>query len=202
MATIQNVIDEVTAILGRPDQATLITSTTKAMIIKAHCVEKFHRDLWTTTGTAVTTPGQIVTENLPTRFRDFESIMVTDSSGSPVYSGWTGGDRSLALNVDYIQFVDPNEFPNNVKYTVVGDKYKVASPFGSISNLSLGYYAFPDLTNLANTTWMLGNELIVRAIEDGISMYVKLKLRDPSAKVDANMWTMWQEDIRALGLLV
>ena len=197
MASLQNIADKVKLITGRIDQTVLIEAATKAIVTKAHTLDLFKRDLAVSGVVAIGVPAQEVTITpLPERLRDFAYIALTDVAGTPL-----GTSKYLAVVSDLIQLKDNTEFTGDIKYCIVGDSLKIYSPFGSVNYIQYGYYQYPDVSSMALSTWLTNNALAEQAIVDGVTFYVKQKLRDVAGqRVERDLWTMWQQDILALNL--
>jgi hypothetical protein len=164
-----------------------------------HSADKFKRDLVESTLVTIGSPANKVSFALPSLFRDFSFVMVTDANGAPYYDE----DQSIAQNCELHELQDINERPARIKRTIVGTNCQVYNPAGNITYLLYGYYAFPDVSSMSNSTWITNNAAGEQAIVDGAMYYVKQKLGDTEGmRVEQQFWHMWLSTVISINVLI
>ncbi len=182
--------------IKRPDQTALISSAVNAMVLKAHSVDFFPRDLVESNVITVGTPGTEVSEALPTRWRKFNYIFQTGSTGL-ILAGHKGFE-----NVDAADRFQWDTSAKNEIYYVAGSNVKLKNFKTSISYIKYGYFEYPDVSNDALNTWMTSNVMLERAILDMAIRYIHLKLGDATrARSEELNWVEWKATILAEALI-
>jgi len=178
---------------GKPHQSALIERAVKSVILKAHQSDYYQRDLTSDDNVVPGSPAIAVVEELPTRFRKFESIELLDAS-----TGVSLGKYfDPVLPSSSLQY-DGNLIPYH--YWVEGANVKLFSEI-SIDRLGWSWYQNPDLSTTAKTTWITAN--YEQDIIDGASAYVYLKAGDKSsASIYADFFNGFIRRLRAENLLV
>ena len=182
MATIQDIIDNVEAETNRVDKTAMITRAVKAVILKAHALDYFPQDRVSAVITP-SSPGLIVTEALPTRWRKFDIIAPLSSAGVSLKKKFTRRDP------DDMMYFDGERISDH--FHVVGSNVIMESE-DSIVKVGWTYYTYPEVSTLSSSTWMtLRYE---QELTDGALAYVYKKLGDESTARDYR--DLWQGNAR------
>jgi hypothetical protein len=180
MATLAALATEAIAQCGRPDKAALIASAIKHMTFNAHRFEFYPQDRVIAEVTPVS-PGNVILEALPTRWRKFASIRPLSDAGAYLDKVFTFRvpeniyDFSGDLEYNYFYVVGSNVYISN---------YDVTSKFEWV------YYADPDLSTDAASTWITNR--YEQEIIDGALGYVYKKLGDETTS--RTLIDLWRVD--------
>lgn len=178
---------------GKPHMSALVERAVKSIVLRAHQSDYYPRDLVSDNAVVPGSPSTTVIEALPDRWRKFESIELLDASTGVSLEKYF----NAVLPSSAMQF-DGTVFP--YCYWVEGTNVKLFSEV-SIDRLGWYWYANPDLSTTAKTTWITEN--YEQDIIDGASAYVYLKAGDKdSASIYANFFASFIARLRAENLIV
>lgn len=173
---------------NRTDKSAMILRAVRSIVLQAHRIEDFQRDLVKDNAVYPASPGNDILVSLPTRWRRFERIDIVDLATGV----FTGNKYSWIEPDDNNQF-NPALLPNY--YWVEGAQVKLTS-YTAASRLAWWYYADPDLAQDTASTWITTR--YSQDIIDGAIGYVYRKLGDTeSARNYLQLWAEFRQRLVA-----
>jgi hypothetical protein len=146
MATLQDMVDQIITDTRRVDRTAQIETYVKKAVRHAHSLTNFKQDLIDTS--VVVTAGQetLGSISLPANFRAAELVRPL------VGSSYLTGVKFKQVSPELIPQMENGEGTLNTFYITQGTlHYNSATAFTAVALL---YYSNPDLSDLANETWL------------------------------------------------